>query len=67
MIKSVGPGKSHIIYQFVAAVTTDPKKEPLGSLTFFGTKAISYPGGDRFQVHYAHITPIRIYNTYTHV
>ncbi|KAJ1397905.1 hypothetical protein B484DRAFT_339776 [Ochromonadaceae sp. CCMP2298] len=49
MIKSVGPGKSHIIYQFVAAVTTDPKKEPLGSLTFFGTKAISYPGGDRFQ------------------
>ena len=48
-IKVVPPGKSQIKYQFVAAVTTDPKKEPLGKLTFFKQKAISFPGGDRFK------------------
>mmetsp|Transcript_7531 Transcript_7531/g.12520 ORF Transcript_7531/g.12520 Transcript_7531/m.12520 type:complete len:217 (+) Transcript_7531:116-766(+) len=49
MIKKVAPGSSHITYQFVAAVTTDPKVSPLPDLTFFGTKAISFPGGDRFK------------------
>jgi hypothetical protein len=49
MIKSVPAGKSHISYQFVAAVTTNPKIEPLGTLTFFGTKAISFPGAASFK------------------
>ena len=49
MIKSVSPGKSTVTYQFVAAVSGDPKKVPLPKLTFFKTKAISFPGGDRFK------------------
>jgi hypothetical protein len=44
MIKSVPPGDGTVTYQFVAAVTTDPKKEPIPGLTFFNTKAISFPG-----------------------
>jgi hypothetical protein len=49
MIKSVPPGESTQTYQFVAAVTTDPKKEPLPPLTFFKTKAVSFPGGEKFK------------------
>ena len=46
MIKSVPPGVSTVKYQFVAAVSIDPKKEPLPDLTFFKTKAVSFPGFD---------------------
>lgn len=49
MIKSVPPGESQISYQFVAAVTVDPKVAPLPGLTFMKTKGVSYPGGDKFQ------------------
>ena len=49
MIKSVEPGDSTITYQFVAAVSTDPKKEEIPKITFFKTKATSYPGGSKFQ------------------
>ena len=52
MIKTVPPGKSTQTFQFVAAVTNDPKTTPLTPLTFFKTKAISFPGGSKFQ-HYA--------------
>jgi len=49
MLKSVPPGKSSTRYQFVAAVSADPKKVPLPKLTFFKTKAVSYPGGNKFK------------------
>lgn len=49
MLKTVPPGQSKLAYQFVAAVTTDPKKSPLPTLTFFKTKAISFPGGAKFK------------------
>lgn len=49
MIKEVVPGKSKVIYQFVAAITQDPKTEKVPELTFFKTKAISFPGGDKFK------------------
>ena len=49
MIKEVVPGKSKVTFQFVAAVSQDPKKEKVSELTFFKTKAISFPGGDKFK------------------
>lgn len=49
MIKTLPPGPSHIKYQFVAAVATDPKVQPLPKLTFLKNKAVSFPGGDRFK------------------
>ncbi len=50
MIKSVPGGKSSISFQFVAAVTANTAKgEPLPGLTFFKTKAVSYPGGSKFK------------------
>lgn len=49
MIKKVQPGESRVTFQFVAAVTTDPAKEPLPELTFFKTKAVAFPGADRFK------------------
>lgn len=49
MIKSIPPGKSRQTYQFVAAVASDPKKEPIPSFTFFKQKARAYPGGDKFR------------------
>jgi len=49
MIKSVPVGSSKVKFQFVAAFVQDPKKEQLPSLTFFKTKAISFPGGDKFK------------------
>lgn len=49
MIKSVPPGKSTTTYQFVAAVSGDPSKVPVPKLTFFNTKAISFPGGAKFK------------------
>jgi len=47
MIKSVSPGASKVTFQFVAAVTANPAKEPIPGLTFFKTKAVAFPGGDR--------------------
>jgi hypothetical protein len=49
MIKAIPPGASKQSFQFVAAVSGDPKTTPLPSLTFFKTKAISFPGGSKFQ------------------
>eukprot|EP01035_Chromulina_nebulosa_P024499 gene24499-31902_t len=49
MIKEISPGTSTIKYQFVAAVSADPKKSPLPQLTFFKTKARSFPGGEKFK------------------
>jgi hypothetical protein len=49
MIKSVPVGSNRVKFQFVAAFVQDPKKEALPSLTFFKTKAISFPGGDKFK------------------
>lgn len=48
MIKSVEPGDSTIKYQFVAAVSTDPKKEDIPKIEFMKTKATSFPGGKKF-------------------
>jgi hypothetical protein len=38
-------------YQFVAAITADPKKEGYStpSMSFMKTKAVSFPGGEKFQ------------------
>jgi hypothetical protein len=49
MIKTVQPGDSTVKYQFVAAVSVDPKKEELPKLSFLKTKATSFPGGSKFQ------------------
>lgn len=49
IIKEIKPGNSHVKYQFVAAVSADPKRDPLPKLTFLSTKAISFPGGDKFK------------------
>lgn len=49
MVKEINPGVSKITYQFVAAISANPKTEPVPGLTFFKTKAISFPGGDKFQ------------------
>ena len=49
MIKQVPPGESQVTFQFVAAVSADPKSEPIPSLTFFKTKARAYAGGNKFQ------------------
>ena len=49
MIKFVPPGESNVKFQFVAAISQDPKKEALPGITFFKTKAVSYPGGDKFK------------------
>ena len=48
MIKKLNPGKNHAIFQFVAAISVDPKKEQIPTLTFMKTKAISFPGGAKF-------------------
>lgn len=48
MIKTVEPGESTIKYQFVAAVSANPKKEELPKISFFKTKATSFPGGAKF-------------------
>lgn len=49
MIDKVAPGRSHIKYQFVAAVSNDPKEKPIPKLTFFNSKAVSFPGGAKFR------------------
>jgi hypothetical protein len=50
MIKRVEDGESQITFQFVAATTANVLKgEKIPELTFFKTKAVSYPGGDKFQ------------------
>lgn len=49
MIKTVKPGSSHVTFQFVAAVSVDPKVEQIPPFTFFKQKAISFPGGSKFQ------------------
>ena len=49
MIKTVEPGESTVKYQFVAAVSVDPKKEELPKISFLKTKATSFPGGSKFQ------------------
>lgn len=49
MIPSIKPGDSHIKYQFVAAVSVDPKKGPIPKLSFLKTKGVSFPGGDKFK------------------
>ena len=49
MIKAVEPGDSTVKYQFVAAVSVDPKKEALPKISFLKTKATSFPGGSKFQ------------------
>lgn len=48
MVKEIPPGKSVQTFQFVAASQT-PATEPTPKLTFFKTKAISFPGGNKFQ------------------
>jgi hypothetical protein len=48
MIKEIPPGPSHQTFQFVAA-SQAPANEPTPKLTFLKTKAISFPGGDKFQ------------------
>ena len=44
-------GSSVQKYQFVAAITADPKKEGYvtPSVSFMKTKAVSFPGGEKFQ------------------
>jgi hypothetical protein len=50
MIKSVPPGKSDAVFQFVAATLANPKKgEKIPLLAFTKTKAVSFPGGAKFQ------------------
>ena len=50
MIKSVPPGQTDVRFQFVIAIQQDTKKgEALPPLEFMKTKAISFPGGDKFQ------------------
>ena len=50
MIKSVQPGTTETTFQFVAATLSNVEKgDKIPSLTFFKTKAVSYPGGDKFQ------------------
>lgn len=50
MIKIVPPGKSETTFQFVAATLANPKKgEKIPTLLFKKTKAVSFPGGDKFQ------------------
>ena len=49
MIKKVEPGDSTVKYQFVAAISQNPKTEALPEIIFFKTKAVSYPGGSKFQ------------------
>lgn len=49
MIQRVPPGEAEVTFQFVAAVSADPKSEPIPSLTFFKTKARAYAGGNKFQ------------------
>lgn len=47
MIKEVPPGTSKVTYQFVAAVSGDPKVEGLPPLTFFKTKGSYFPDGKK--------------------
>lgn len=49
MIKTVAPGPSTVSFQFVGAISADPKKDKIPELTFFKTKARAFPGGDKFQ------------------
>mmetsp|Transcript_16657 Transcript_16657/g.16021 ORF Transcript_16657/g.16021 Transcript_16657/m.16021 type:complete len:225 (+) Transcript_16657:62-736(+) len=51
MIKLVPPGISKQKYQFVAAITEDPKGKDYTtpSVSFMKTKAVSFPGGEKFQ------------------
>jgi hypothetical protein len=49
MIPEIRPGDTHVKYQFVAAVSSNPKTSPIPKLTFLKTKAISFPGGDKFK------------------
>lgn len=49
MIKEIPPSATHVTYQFIAAVSGDPKKVPLPKLSFLKTKAVAFPGGDRFK------------------
>jgi len=50
MIKSVPPGESKVTFQFVVAIQQDTKKgEALPPLEFMKSKAVSMPGGNKFQ------------------
>ena len=50
MIKRVEPGEQDIKFQFVAATTKNPLKgETIPELTFFRQKAVSMPGGNKFE------------------
>jgi len=50
MIKSVPPGESKVTYQFVVAIQQDTKKgDALPPIEFMKQKAISFPGGNKFQ------------------
>lgn len=49
MIANIPPGKSHQTFQFVAAVSGNPKVEAIPGLTFDKTKARAYPGGAKFK------------------
>lgn len=50
MIKSVDPGQSTVAFQFVVAIQENTLKgEALPPLEFMKTKAISFPGGNKFQ------------------
>lgn len=49
MIATIKPGDTQVSYQFVAAVSADPKSEPLPKLSFQFTKAVSFPGGEKFK------------------
>jgi hypothetical protein len=48
---TISLGASVQKYQFVAAITADPKKEGYStpSMSFMKTKAVSFPGGEKFQ------------------
>ena len=49
MIKEIAPGSQKVKYQFVAAVSSDPKKSPIPKISFMKTKAVSFPGGEKFK------------------
>lgn len=46
IIQKINPGDTHLTYQFVAAVA---QVNPLPKLTFEYTKAVAFPGGEKFK------------------
>lgn len=49
MIKTVPPGENKLTYEFVIAISQDPKKEAVPPISFLKTRGKSFPDSNKFK------------------